>query len=183
MTELISDMAASQAGPTKDAAYRQIELIEKLITKTQPENIHHPEIGVYSHPEGNVAHPTAELKCRFLWIGYDLRPETLTPLEIDLLNRLVPGEYRVTKADGTGIPFRIRAKESDRLDSAGKPAIEELSIWFPCTGDHRQNHLSMVDYMRQALGDKLPTSAEMLKEIAKLRAELARERQQALARG
>ena len=141
----------------QETATKQVELIEKLITKTHPENIDHPGFGVYSYPEGDLAHPKEPLKCRLLWCGYDLRTETMTPGEIALLNRLQPGEFRVTKADGTGIPFRVSAKLSDKLDGQGKPTYEELSVWFPCKGDARQNHMSMTSYLRQALGDKLPT--------------------------
>jgi hypothetical protein len=107
------------------------------------------------------------------WIGYELNTDTLRPDEIALLNRVQPGEFRVTKADGTGIPFRVTAKQSDKLDGQGRPTIEQLSMWFPCKGDQRDNHLSMVGYLQQVLGDKLPTIQEALAELAKLKAELA----------
>ena len=157
----------------QETATKQVELIERLITKTHPENIDHPGIGVYSYPEGDLAHPKEPLKCRMIWCGYDVRTETMTPGEIALLNRLQPGEFRVTKADGTGIPFRVSAKLSDKLDGQGRPTYEELSVWFPCKGDARQNHMSMSSYLRQALGDKLPTLDEAMAELAKLKAELA----------
>ena len=157
----------------QETATKQVELIERLITKTHPENIDHPGIGVYSYPEGDLAHPKEPLKCRMIWCGYDLRTDTLKPGEVDLLNRLQPGEFRVTKADGTGIPFRVSAKLSDKLDGQGRPTYEELSVWFPCKGDARQNHMSMSSYLRQALGDKLPTLDEAMAELAKLKAELA----------
>lgn len=160
----------------RDAAYRQIELIERLITKTHPENVDHPGKSVYSYPEGDVARPKPEMKCRFYWVGYELHPETLRPEEIELLNRLTPGEYRVTKADGVDIPFRVTAKASDKLDDKGKPTIEELSVWFPCKGDQRQNHLSMISYIQQALGDKIPTVQEMMRELTKLKRELEQAR-------
>ncbi len=168
--ELRANPAPSEAA---DTASKQVELIERLITKTHPESIDHPGIGVYSYPEGDQAHPKPPLQCRMLWVGYELRTDTLTPGEVELLNRLKPGEYRVTKADGMGIPFRVSAKHSDKLDAQGKPTLEELSVWFPCKGDARQNHLSMTSYLQQALGDKLPTIEEALAELAKLKAELA----------
>src|SRR3990167_4975823 len=106
---LMQQLAADKSGDAQkqDAT---LALIEKLITKTHPENIEHPGISVYSYPEGDHARPKPDLKCKMYWIGYELRTDTLTPQEIDLLNRVQPGEFRVTKADGTGIPFRVEAK-------------------------------------------------------------------------
>lgn len=168
--ELRANPAPSDAA---DTASKQVELIERLITKTHPENIDNPGISVYSYPEGDRLHPKPPLQCKVFWCGYQLNTDTLTPLEVELLNRLKPGEYRVTKADGIGIPFRVSEKHSDKLDAQGRPTLEELSVWFPCKGDARQNHLSMTSYLQQALGDKLPTIEEALAELAKLKAELA----------
>ena len=165
--------AAPVTSDAQETAQKQVELIERLITKTHPENIDHPGIGVYSYPDGDLAHPKPELQCKMFWVGYELRTDTLTPQEVELLNRLKPGEFRVTKADGVGIPFRVSAKHSDKLDAQGRPTLEELSVWFPCKGDARQNHLSMTSYLQQALGDKLPTLEEAMAELTRLKAELA----------
>ena len=183
MGRLIDQLAQAKSGSDgeKDAAYRQIELIEKLITKTQPENVHHPGISVFSHPEGDLAHPKADLQCKIYWIGYDLRTETLTPQEIDLLNRLKPGEYRVTKSDGTNIPFRVAGIHSDKLDDKGVPTLERLEVWFPCKHENRQNHMSMVSYLQQVLGDRIPSNVELLAELAKMRRELAEARRGAMS--
>jgi len=179
--QLAQELRANPTPDTSDTASKQVELIERLITKTHPENIDHPGIGIYSYPEGDLAHPKPALQCKIYWVGYELRTDTLTPTEIELLNRLKPGEFRVTKADGTGIPFRVSAKHSDKLDANGRPTLEELSVWFPCKGDARQNHLSMTSYLQQALGDKLPTIEEALAELAKLKAELASARMGVMA--
>ena len=169
---LMAQLAADKSGNTaqNDAT---LSLIEKLITKTHPENVEHPGISVYSHPEGDRVHPKEDLHCKMFWIGYELNTDTLRPDEIALLNRVQPGEFRVTKADGTCIPFRITAKQSDKLGEDGRPTVEQLSMWFPCKGDQRDNHLSMTSYLQQVLGDKLPTIQEALAELAKLKAELA----------
>ena len=175
MGQLIAQLAqakASDSSVEQNAAYRQIELIEKLITKTQPENIHHPGISAFSYPEGDQAHPKPDLQCKIFWVGYDLRPETLTPQEIDLLNRLTPGEYRVTKSDGTNIPFRVTARHSDKLNAKGVPALEALEVWFACKGEYKQNHMSMVSYLQQVLGDRIPTNVELLAELARMKVEL-----------
>ena len=172
MAELIEKVSSTKTDATKDAAYRQIELIEQLITKTHPENVDHPGISVFN-PDGDVAHPKPDLKCKFYWVGYDMRPETLTRQEIELLNRLTPGEYRVTKSDGVGIPFRVEGKKSDKLDDQGVSQLESISIWFSCKNEARHNHMSMVSYLQQVLGDKIPTVAEMMKELTRIKKELA----------
>ena len=168
---LMQQLAADKSG---DAAKQDatLQLIEKLITKTHPENVDSPAISVYSYPEGDAARPKPALKCIMWWVGYKLTPETLRPEEIELLNRLQPGEYAVTKADGQSIPFRVQAKLSDKLDAHGRPQTEELTIGFPCKGDHRQNHMSMTSYLKQALGDKQPSIVEVQAELTKLKAEL-----------
>jgi hypothetical protein len=173
MTDLVAQVLAAKTDPERETAAKQVEMIERLITKTHPENVEHPGISVYSHPEGDRFHPKDDLRCKMFWIGYELKTDTLRPDEIALLNRVQPGEFRVTKADGTGIPFRVTAKQSDKLGEDGRPQIEQLSMWFPCKGDQRDNHLSMTSYLQQVLGDKLPTIQEALAELAKLKAELA----------
>lgn len=169
---LMAQLAADKTGD-KEKQDATISLIEKLIYKTHKENTEHPGISVYSYPEGEQARPKPPLKCKMYWVGYEFNTATLKPSEVDLLNRLQPGEFRVTKADGTGIPFRVEAKRSDALDAQGRPALEALSITFPCKGDARQNHLSMTSYLQQVLGDKLPTLEEAMAELTRLKAELA----------
>ena len=146
-------------------------LEQERVKREMPENKQAPGISVYSYPEGEMARPKAEFKCKKVyWIGYDMTTETLTPHEIDLVNRLEPGDYRVTKSDGTVIPFKVTAKHNDRFQ------LEELAVWFPSKGEHRHNHGSMVSYIQQALGEKIPTAEELLAEVTRLRAELAQER-------
>ena len=159
------------SGPD-DVSARQVELIERLVTKTHPENVDHPGISVYSHPEGDMAHAKAPLKCSMTWIGYELSPEVLTPGEIDLLNQLTAGEYTIVKGDGTRVPFRVTQTLGTRMENGGAK-LERLDIWFPCKGDAKHNHLSMTDYCRQVLGDALPSINEAMAELARLKAELA----------
>jgi hypothetical protein len=145
----------------------RLMLERERITREMPENKQAPGVSVYSYPEGDLKHPKPDLKCAMFWAGYELTLETLKPTEVDLLNRLEPGEYRVTKTDGTAIPFRVAAKRNDRLQ------LEELSITFPCKGDQKHNHGSMVSYLQQALGDYIPSQSELMAELQRLKAELA----------
>jgi hypothetical protein len=169
----IRDLAkAAMTSKTDDGlALKQIEMMERLITKTIPENKQHPEHSVYTvHPDGTYGEPGTKptLRCKTNWCGRDLSGDTETVEEIQLLNRLEPGEYRVTKADGSSTPFKVSASRSD----AGK--LDAISVWFPCNKEHRQNHMPMASYLRQVLGEALPSREDMLVELTKLRAELER---------
>lgn len=159
-----------------DAKERTAIEVERLLLEQErlkremPENKQAPGISVYSYPEGDLLRPKAPLKCKMFWVGYELNVETLTPGEVDLLNRIEPGEYRVMKTDGTPIPFKVSAKHNDRFQ------LEELNIWFPCKGEHKHNHNSMTAYLQQALGDRIPSMDELMAQLATLKAELAAER-------
>ena len=170
--QLAQAIASGKSGG--DAATRQIELMERLLNKTRPENPEHPGISVYSYPEGDLKRPKPAMKCKVFWVGYEERPEVLTPDEIDALNALAPGEYKVTKADGTKIPFIVKAKHTDAIDPAtGTFKLAELSIWFPCKGEAKSDHMSKISYCRQAMGHGIPSHAELYAEIEKLKRELA----------
>lgn len=142
-------------------------LEQERIKREMPENKQSPGISVYSYPEGDLARPKPAMKCKMFWVNRELTPETLTPGEIELLNKLEPGEYRVTKTDGTQIPFKVEAKRNDRLE------IEQLAVWFQCKDEHRHNHNSMTSYLQQALGERIPSITELMAELARLKAELA----------
>ena len=101
------------------------------------------------------------------WVGYDLRAESLTREELDVLNRMEPGHYRVTKADGKSIPFDVQARQDD----AGK--LESLAFHFPCKGpDEQQSHNSMQMYLQMCLGESV-SREDLLSQVAALKGQLA----------
>lgn len=163
MVSLLREIKESNSADAKDKAISQAEILEKILNKTIPENVAPPLISHYN-PEGERDAPREPLKCQMLWVGYDLKTDTLTKDEIALLNRLQPGAFRVTKADGTVMPFTVTAKHNDRLE------LERLEVSFPCTGEHRHNHAPMTSYLRQALGERQPSVSELLAELAALKA-------------
>mgnify|MGYP001585291533 CR=1 FL=1 len=136
--------------------------------QTRPhENTFNPPMISSLNPLGERDHPRPDLKCKMIWVGFKITKECLTREEIELLNRLVPGDYRVTKADGRSIPFRVDAKYAD----SGK--LEHLSCHFPCKmTEDRQNHGSMTAYLREALGEAV-TPVSLHAEITALKAQLA----------
>ena len=54
----------------------------------------YPNISAFN-PAGEKAHPRPELKGDVYWAGYLLRGDELTREEIDLLNQVQPGSYRM----------------------------------------------------------------------------------------
>ncbi len=144
-----------------------VSLQQDMLVRQMPENKQSPGISSYSYPEGDLKHPRAPLKCEMFWVGYPLDLDTLKPDEIDVLNKLEPGNFTVRKANGNLIPFTVEAKRT----LGGQ--IQQLWINFPCKGDQSTDHGSMVSYCQQALGLKMPTMEEMQAELATLRGTLA----------
>jgi len=162
-----------QSGGNTAVIEKMLEQQEQLLVKTRPENAEAPGISEY-RPKGTAAYPDLALKCKMTWCGYELSADTLRVDEIAWLNKLEPGDYRVTKADGTKIPFKVAAKHSQTFDEQTQRfALEQLDIWFPCKGEHRQNHLSLVAYCQQAVEGSIPSTDELLREVARLKAEIA----------
>lgn len=159
---------ASQGADVSTALEQMTKTLAELTTRTMPENRRANGISAYSHPEGDYEHPKTPLKCAMYWVGYPLTIETLTPPEIESLNALVPGDYRVTKGNGNQIPFTVEGKRTQ------SGALESLWVRFPCAGDQSTDHRSMSDYCLEAMGHKVPTLTELLAELATVKAALAK---------
>jgi len=109
------------------------------------ENNFPPEISNYNK-KGERDNPRPELRCKMIWVGINLTKEMLTREEIELVNQVQPGDYRVTKADNSTIEFTVEGK----VDRAGKPEL--LRFHFPCKHvEDRQNHMPMTSYLREVL--------------------------------
>lgn len=161
---ILQEMRSAQTQDSRQSFMAQAEILEKILTKTRPENQDPPLISAFSNPTGERDDPKPALKCKMRWAGYELKTDTLTPQEITLLNRLEPTDTFVTKANGTKIAFTITAKRDSLL------RIEELDISFPCTRDQRYDHAPMVSYLREALGERIPSVQELMAELDRLRA-------------
>ena len=166
IAEALATIKASDSG-----AAAHLASIEKLLLAQESvrphENLFNPPLISANNPLGERDHPRPPLKCRMFWVGYDLREESLPREEIELLNRMQPGHYRVTKADGKSIPFDVQA----RTDDAGK--LESLAFHFPCKGpDDRQSHGSMLTYLQMCLGESI-SREDLLAQVAALKGQLA----------
>jgi hypothetical protein len=163
---LLLEMKQSGTGDA-NVIEQLLEQQQQLLVKTKPENTDHPGISAFSYPEGDLKKPKPDLKCEFIWCGQEESKEQLTPEEIELRNRLEPGNYFVTKANGQKIKFNVAAKYTD----GGK--LESLNVWFPCKGDQRNDHMSSVAYLRQVLGEQVLSLEELMAQVNKLQGELA----------
>lgn len=162
LAELIKDIKASSDETLKAQMASQAE----LLIRTMPENKQPPLISVFN-PLGDRDHPRPELKCKTYQNGYQLEREQLTTEEIELVNVITPGDYRVTKADGQVVPFTV----SGEVDNAGQ--VQKKLIAFPSKGEDRHNHLPLTSYLREAQGMRSPTVSQLAAQVAKLKAELA----------
>lgn len=145
--------------------------IEKFLMERESarphENLFNPPMISHYNPLGDRDNPRPELRCETLWVGYRLHKDNMTREEIELTNRLQPGKYLVTKADGRRIAFTVTPKFNEAND------LEKISIHYPCkSSEDRSNHLSMVSYMREALGDVASTES-LHAQIEALKQQLA----------
>lgn len=158
----------SAGGSDITGALQQItETLAGVANRSRPENPEHNGISAYSYPEGDFKHPKEAFKCEMFWCGYPLPHENHTPTEIAALNSLVPGDYRVTKGNGNQIPFTVEGKRKQNGE------LSELWVKFPCKGDQSTDHRSLVDYCREAMGEKMPSLAELMADLERLKAENA----------
>lgn len=169
IAQLLADTRekSSQGADVSTALEQMTKTLAELTTRTMPENRRSTGISAFSHPEGDYVKPKAPLKCAMNWVGYPLTLETLRPDEVEALNQLEPGDYRVTKANLNTIPFVVAPKRTQN------GALESLSIYFPCKGDQASDHRSMIDYCMEAMGRAVPTLEQLSAELAKVKAELA----------
>lgn len=158
----------SAGGGDIGGALQQItETLAGVANRSRPENPDHNGISAYSHPEGDFKHPKDPFRCEMFWCGYPLPHENHTPAEVAALNSLEPGEYRVTKGNGNEIPFTVEGKRKQNGQ------LSELWVRFPCKGDQSTDHRSLIDYCREAMGEKVPSLSDLMAEVQKLKAENA----------
>lgn len=165
--EILKELRSSNSDETRGSALKQAELLEQILVKTKPENVAPPLQSVYSYPEGERDHPKEPLKCKMTWVGYEVKTDTLTPAEVAALNRLTHGVYRVTKSDNTPIEFRVTETRNTKME------LERIDIWFPCKGEFRHNHGTMLSYCHQAVTGALPTAESLLAELTDLKRQIA----------
>jgi hypothetical protein len=162
---------AIKAGQTNGVSEKLDTMAAFLMAQEQArphENVFNPPMVSHYNPLGERDFPRPDLKCDVSWTGFKLNKECLTRDEIELLNRLEPGDYTVRKGDGAQIQFVV----TEKVGNAGKR--ERLSIFYPCkSSEDRSNHLSMANYMRQVLGEDV-TNDDLRLQIDALKRQLSR---------
>lgn len=131
-------LAAVRSGTASD----QTDRLEQILLKTaatsaeamkrslHPENQDHPGKSVFSYPEGDKTHPRPALPHELYWNGFPIHqfPETQHWLELELMARLLPGEYYVSKANDEGQQKVSVKGERDADDKLTKVSVEITGI-------------------------------------------------------
>jgi hypothetical protein len=98
-----------------------------------PENKQHPGISVFSHPEGELARPKPQLKCRMFIGGAPIERSTCDPQEIESLNKIAPGHYRVEATNGSTSVIEVKGQVNSNRE------IERLWIVIPAEDPNRDH--------------------------------------------
>ena len=166
IAQMLKEVRAGDAGSSVHLASIERLLAHQEATRPH-ENLFNPPLVSEANPLGERDHPRPELRCKMYWTGYEIKKESLSCTEIELLNRIKPGVYQVHKADGQRISFTVGEKRSD------SGTIEQLTFHFPCKGaEHRQNHNSMTAYLQEALGETV-TAEGLRAQIVALERQIA----------
>ena len=119
---LVTGITQANAG-TADAIRDALGNAAAMARTPIPENAVDPGHSVYSHPDGDQAHPRTTLKCdTFLGIydddgvakpAFEIFEDTCTEDERVLINELKPGVYRIERNDGITALWRVVQKSDD----------------------------------------------------------------------
>jgi len=129
----------------------QQRVADTLAEHTKPKQVDNPEQKSPFNPAGDRDHPRPELKCDIRHCGVSLSRSTLTVTELDLLNRLEPGEFWVRKTDGSEEKVTIVPKLLDTGDG-----YAQLNIRMDVkdeTGTKKHGWPSLANLCRQILGE------------------------------
>lgn len=139
-----------------------LEAVKMLAQQSAPaENRNYNEIGPFTHPEGERVRPKPRLSRPTFFAGARQNDETLTPLEIDLFNKI----------DGTRVTRNGLWKAEVRQNGSA----QELWIDVPVkTLDDRINLPSLVSVLLELNGgEKAADPTSLAQRVAELEAKLA----------
>ena len=132
---------------TKDTGSFSPDAIAQAFAATQKrENVAAPLVSMYN-PRGERDHPRPALVSKKVLLnGVELDTDTLLWEEIEALNVMRPGSYRVTKSNGTKTPLTIQ----DTIGFDGS-TLERREIQFPSTNENRHDHRGLLEYCLDVL--------------------------------
>ena len=90
----------------------------------------------------------AKLKCRMYFGSAPIESQTCTPTEIDSLNRLTPGAYRVTKTDGARTVVDVTGQVNANRQ------IERLWIVIPKDDENKNGYGPNLSYLADQCVDE-----------------------------
>jgi hypothetical protein len=121
------------------------DLADAFAATQKKENPQAPMVSIYN-PKGETDHPRPRLRTKTTQNGIALGEDTLTWEEIEALNALPPGEFRVAKANGVKIPFTVKFVKGFDGES-----LERVEFHYPCKDEHRHDHRPLFEYCLDVL--------------------------------
>jgi hypothetical protein len=144
--EQLESLIAAKTTATAPSAVLSADDLVKAFTKaSQKENTQAPMVSVFN-PYGDNVKPRPALRCKTLMNGIALDKDTLTWEEIEALNVLPAGEFRVAKSNGQKIAFKVRYVRGMDEDT-----LERVEIEFPCKDEQRHDHRPLLEYCFEVL--------------------------------
>jgi hypothetical protein len=126
----VADVAAGVREAMKGNVEANAAAMKRVL---KPENDPAPMISVFN-PAGDRDHPRPVLKCQFtLFDGVPIDGLTDTVEELTLYNKLIAGDYWVTKSDGTMVLFKVREHRNDLNQ------LQRIDLSFPCRDEADRN--------------------------------------------
>jgi hypothetical protein len=154
-------------GLVKVQADAHTAAMREIAERDQRDDLNYPRISVYSKPKGDKLDPRDPFKCRIFWNGFDMDWDTTTAYEIELLNRVEPGDYTFRRVDG-----QTREKMTVNGERNALGQLSKLEFFFP-TKENRDTLPSMASMLRDILHVGTPEQeriAELERQIAQLHA-------------
>ncbi len=168
---LMATLAGNKLADIEVAATINAQAMKKAL---RPENEIAPAISAFN-PKGETKYPRPKPTQIYMMARYPIcdpgNYDTTTWTEIELLNQLRGGAYRVTKSDGTDIEVLVKGE----TDSAGRPY--KMTLFADGKGiqddEQRNNWPSLMQVLTQMVTGEQPAQsfARYQSIIDKLQAE------------
>lgn len=177
--QMMAVLAGNKEADMEVAATIHARAMKKAL---RPENEISPMISVYN-PRGETLYPRPKPTHIFQQGPYPVCSpsdyETVTATEIELCNQLKPGDYLVTKADGTDVKVTIKTD----FESNGFKPYRTTIIMPMADDDQKANWVPLVQMLTQILTGEAPMQsyARYQAVIDRQAAELAALKQQLAA--
>ena len=163
---LLAARVAPEGGLTAEA------LAQAFKTANTRENPQAPMVSVFN-PRGERDHPRPALRCKTFQNSIPVDHDTLTWEEIEALNALPPGDFKVAKANGKRIPFAVKFTKANDGET-----LEKVELSYPCKDDDRHDHRGLFEYCVDVLefaglADEVERLTARRKEMDAMRRKIA----------